>query len=286
MSGGLGFGAALRALRESRGFSLQDIADATRVRRAYLSALEDMKLDQLPSRPFAIGYVRAYAQAVGIDPDETVAKFKQCAPKTDEQLRAPVGVRRQRDPRLSLAAVAAGVVVTAVLIWNLAQHAVAGDGPASPPVPVQAAGAAHSAAPAGAVTLAAAQPAPPESDIPKPYITPGLAPPSALANAPAAAAADAPKPAFEPKGAVFGAQAAQSVITLQARKPASIVIRGPDGSVYFARQMAAGQAYRAPMVVKGLIVDVSDPLAFDVYANGALEGQLPSTQTPLAKLAG
>ncbi len=105
-------------------------------------------------------------------------------------------------------------------------------------------------------------------------------------GASAAAAADAPKPAFEPKGAVFGAQAAQSVITLQARKPASIVIRGPDGSVYFARQMAAGQAYRAPMVVKGLIVDVSDPLAFDVYANGALEGQLPSTQTPLAKLAG
>src|SRR5580693_2314470 len=51
MSGGVGFGGALRVARESRGLSLQDVADATRVRRAYLAALEEMRLDQLPSRP-------------------------------------------------------------------------------------------------------------------------------------------------------------------------------------------------------------------------------------------
>ena len=62
--------------------------------------------------------------------------------------------------RLSMAAAAAAVVMTAVVAWNMAQHAVASDGKASPPVPVAA-----TPAPVpprqGPVTLAAAQPAPP-----------------------------------------------------------------------------------------------------------------------------
>ena len=279
MSGGVGFGGALRALRESRGLSLQDVADSTRVRRAYLAAIEEMRLDQLPSRPFAIGYVRAYAQALGIDADEAVAKFKESAPSDAEPLRAPVGVRRQRDPRLSLAIGAAAIVLTAVGVWNVAQHAVAGDGHASPPIPVSSAPAA--AVHQGPVTLAAAQPAPAESDVPKPYITPGLAPVGST-TAPDATIQPA---VFTPKGAVYGA-GAQSPITLQARKPASIIIRGPDGAVYFARQLAAGEAYRAPVTVRGLVVDVSEPQAFDVYLNGASHGQLSATQTPVEKLVG
>ncbi|HVY34150.1 MAG TPA: helix-turn-helix transcriptional regulator [Caulobacteraceae bacterium] len=283
MSGGAGFGGALRALREARGLSLQDVADVTRIRRAYLAALEDMRLDQLPSRPFVIGYVRAYAQALGIDQDEAVCKFKENAPNACEQLRAPVGVRRHRDPRVSLAVAAAAVVVTCVLAWNLAQHAVAGDGKASPPVPLAASSAAS--APTGPVALAAAQPAPPESDVPKPYITPGLATPSVAAEA-AAAPAQLQRVSFSAQGAVFGAPPEQSIVTLQAHKTASIIIRGVDGTVYFARQLAAGEAYRAPASVKGLVVDVSDPQAFDIYANGALQGQLQANQTPLTKLNG
>ena len=281
MSGGAGFGGALRALRESRGLSLQEVADETRVRRAYLSALEEMRLDQLPSRPFTIGYVRAYAQALGIDPDHAVAKFKESAPAGHEPLRPPVGVRRQRDPRVSVAAVAGGLVVAAVVIWNLAQHAVAGDGPATPPIPVAPA-APQAAAHQGPVALAAPQPAPAESDVPKPYITPGLAPPS-TAVAPPPTAPGQPV-AFVAKGAVYGAPAGQSAVTLQARKSALIIIRGADGAVYFARQLTVGQAYRAPTSLKGLVVDVSDPEAFDVYANGQLQGRLPAPQTPVAKL--
>lgn len=286
MSGGVGFGGALRAMREARGLSLQDIADITRIRRAYLAALEEMRLDQLPPRPFVVGYVRAYAQALGVNPEEAVAKFRENAPCNSEPLRPPVGVRRHRDPRLSLAAAAAGVVFVSVLVWNLAQHAVAGDGKASPPIPVSTA-AAPSVDHQGTVSLAAAQPAPPESDVPKPYITPGLAPPSTVASQDAADAAAAIQPAvFSAKGQVYGARAEQSSLTLQAHKPASIIVRGVDGTVYFARQLAAGEAYRAPVTVKGLIVDVSDPQAFDIYANGALQGRLQANQTPLTKLIG
>src|SRR4051812_44868332 len=65
-------GAALCAAREFHGYSLEDLAESTRIRRAYIAALEEMRLDQLPSRPFTVGYVRAVAQALGLDPDEAV----------------------------------------------------------------------------------------------------------------------------------------------------------------------------------------------------------------------
>jgi len=174
------------------------------------------------------------------------------------------------------------VVITAVLVWNLAQHAIAGEGRASSPAPLSSA-AAPPAARKGAVTLAAAKPAPPESDVPRPYITPGLAPAVAIdAQAP-------PQPieaVFLPKGAVYGVSPAQSPVMLQARKPASIIVRGADGAIYFARQLAAGESYRAPVLVKGLVIDVSDPQAFDIFMNGAPHGQLQANQTPVAKLVG
>jgi transcriptional regulator with XRE-family HTH domain len=285
VNGGVDIGVALRTLREAQALSLQDVADVTRVRRVYLAAIEDMRWDLLPSRPFAIGYVRAYAQLLGVDPDLAVAKFKECAPCDQDHLHAPAGVSPHRDPRLSMAAAAAAVVVTAVLVWNLAQHAVAGDGKASPPVPVSAAGSppvVHQ----GPVTLAAAQPAPPEIDVPKLYVTPGLAPPSAAASVVAQPLPMLEHAVFIPKGAVYGVPADQSAVTFQAQKPASIIIRGADGTVYFARQLAAGEAYRAPTAVKGLVADVSDPQAFDIYANGTLQGRLQANQTPLTKLVG
>ena len=135
LEAGANIGQALRSLREAAGLSLADIADKTCVRRAYLQALEEMNIDQLPSRPFAVGYVKAYAEALGVSGDLAVRQFRKDAPSPDEALKAPVGVRKERDPRLSWLAGACAVVATAVVIWNLAQHAVAHDGGPTPPVP-------------------------------------------------------------------------------------------------------------------------------------------------------
>ena len=70
---------------------------------------------------------------------------------------------------------------------------------------------------------------------------------------------------------------------LQALKPAFLVIKGADGSVYFARQLAEGEAYRAPLGA-GLSVDVSEPDAFQVFAGGQSRGLLPEPLTPIARL--
>jgi hypothetical protein len=61
------------------------------------------------------------------------------------------------------------------------------------------------------------------------------------------------------------------------------VVRGSDGSVYFARQLSAGEAFRAPRS-PGLSADVSDPSNFDVYTGGVMTGRLTAATTALGRL--
>jgi cytoskeleton protein RodZ len=94
----------------------------------------------------------------------------------------------------------------------------------------------------------------------------------------------AQSPVFVPKGAVYGASSATPAVVLQARKAASLIVRGAGGSVYFARQLAPGESYRAP-TGEGLTADIADPDSFDLYVNGQLQGGLLSGQAPVDKLA-
>ncbi|MEI9891035.1 MAG: helix-turn-helix domain-containing protein [Caulobacteraceae bacterium] len=248
-----------------------------------------MNIDQLPSRPFAVGYVKAYAEALGASPDLAVRQFKIDAPSPDEALKAPVGVRKERDPRLSWLAGACVVVAAAVVIWNVAQHAVAHDGAPTPPVAVNNAPPSAPLAAKGPVALGAAQPAPADSDVPQPYVTPGMAkavggPEAAAAQAAVTAAAGPVKVFMNPHAVVYGAPADKSVVTFRALKSASLVIKGSDGSIYFARQLSPGEAFRAPANVPGLTVDAVNPGAFDVIVAGQSQGPLQAAQTVLSKL--
>ena len=60
-------GEALRGRREAQGLDLEDLSPRHPGPAAYLAAIEAMRLDELPSRPFTIGYIRAYAEALGLD---------------------------------------------------------------------------------------------------------------------------------------------------------------------------------------------------------------------------
>jgi len=294
-------GAALKAAREFRGLSLQDVADATRIRRAYLAAIEDMRLEELPSRPFAIGYVKAYAKVLDLDADEAVIRFKEHSPNPDEQLRAPVGVRRERDPRVGAILVGGALIVGAIVLWNIAQRAISEEAPPSPATS-EAVASAQPTGPAGTMSVGAPLPAPAEASTPEVYKTPGLEAAaaadgsadavSAATRVRLAAAAAAPVEAqvsadtpFQARGAVHGAPANASTVTLQARKSTTLTVRGADGSVYFARLLAAGEAYRAP-AIKGLTVDVSDPAAMDVFVGGRLKGPMPAPTASVSSLGG
>ncbi len=138
-----------------------------------------------------------------------------------------------------------------------------------------------------ALYLGAPRAAPPDQTTPALYITPGLE--AQLTGIdpddPNAVVAPAPpvQAAFNPRGAVYGASATTSQVILQAKKPAALVVRQGDGRILFARQLAAGEAWRAPPNVSAT-VDVSDPAAFDVYLNGEHSGALPAPQSPLGTL--
>lgn len=306
---GADIGSALRAARAFRGLTLRDVADATRIRQSYIEALEALRLDELPSRPFTIGYVKSYAKVLGLDGDAAVARFKLDAPEDSEPLRAPVGVRHERDPRLGLILALGVLVVAAIVLWNVAQRAIAKDTPPALVAPAQATAvvATPAAVPVdpnaapGSVSLGAPLPAPVESTTPEPYKTPGLD--DAAANggsadavtaaskvraAEAATAATVPLlnlgAPFRAKGAVYGAaQAEASGLILQARKPASLTVHGANGSIYFTRWMSAGEAFRAPRA-DGLVAEVSDPAAFEVYNGGALTSRMPGPTAALGKL--
>jgi cytoskeletal protein RodZ len=302
-------GEGLMAARQFYTLSLQDVAALTKVRRVYLSAIEDMKFDLLPSRAFAQGYVRAYAQALGLDEGKALARFRAEVPDENDSFEGPSGIDQQSAPQIRLiAGIVLGLFV-AVLVWNIIQRSVQDHGAASAMVPdieQAASGLPANMRPAhlgqaGAVAIGAPMPAPTESTLPTAYVTPGLAEATAAggsvdgaqsaamaAGGPSAqpvAASSTPTGPFSPRGTVYGAPAQQSVVTLQAKRGASVVIRGADGTVYFAKQLAAGEAYRAPLTA-GLTVDVSDPAAFDVYANGVLTTPLATALTPLSRIGG
>src|SRR5690349_3951719 len=68
-------GVELRALRESRGVSVDRIATATRIPVRMIEALERDDLHALPARPYLRGFVAAYGRELGLDPADAVARY-------------------------------------------------------------------------------------------------------------------------------------------------------------------------------------------------------------------
>jgi TonB family protein len=82
-------GAYFSAVREAAGYSIDDLAVRTHIKPAYLNAIELMNLKALPSRAFALGFIKTYAEALGVDAAAAVIKFKEnTAPEAPIEERA------------------------------------------------------------------------------------------------------------------------------------------------------------------------------------------------------
>jgi cytoskeletal protein RodZ len=75
-------GAQLRAAREAKGLSLGTLSDRTRVQQRFLTAIEQNDLTLIPPRPFGRGFVRAYADEVGLEPEDTANQYFAQFPST------------------------------------------------------------------------------------------------------------------------------------------------------------------------------------------------------------
>jgi cytoskeletal protein RodZ len=82
-------GVEFRAIRESRGLTVDRIASATRIPVRYIEALERDDVRALPARPYLRGFVAAYGRELGLDPADAVARyFAQLGPPPPEPVMA------------------------------------------------------------------------------------------------------------------------------------------------------------------------------------------------------
>lgn len=144
-----------RVLQERRlelGHDLDLVAKALRIRRPYLEAIENSRWSDLPGGAYVTGFLRSYAEFLGVDSAEVLERFKQqmAGDVKQVELYFPEPVNENRLPTMWL--VVAGLVVAVVAY---------GGWYASSTVPT--AGESVPSLPARLVDLIHGQPAPPQT---------------------------------------------------------------------------------------------------------------------------
>jgi cytoskeleton protein RodZ len=118
------FGSWLRQERERRRITLEDISISTKIRIRFLEAMEQDHLDQLPGGIIGRGFVRAYANYIGIDGENTVAAYLATRGSSPAQ-PVPEPETVVRATRLSPWILAAGFLAIScclVALGELRQH--------------------------------------------------------------------------------------------------------------------------------------------------------------------
>jgi len=95
------FGARLRSHRERRGIDLSTIAQTTKIRAGIFEALERDDTSRWPPGIYRRAFIRAYATAVGLDPESTLTEFLERFPDPKNEGRVSDGGRTHAVPRLS-----------------------------------------------------------------------------------------------------------------------------------------------------------------------------------------
>ena len=130
-------GSSLRAARMRQKLELSQAERDTRIRAKYLGALEDERFDVLPGPPYTKGFLRTYADYLGLDAQRFVDEYNTCfAPEEEPAAPPPVRIRRRRfalAPWLLAVAVLAASI--AVLAWRLSSNG--GHPPPLRPPPAQ-----------------------------------------------------------------------------------------------------------------------------------------------------
>src|ERR671935_2663639 len=68
-------GSSLREARLRQGLDLPAVEQATKIRGKYLQALEDEQFDVLPAQTYVKGFLRTYAEYLGLDGQLYVDEF-------------------------------------------------------------------------------------------------------------------------------------------------------------------------------------------------------------------
>lgn len=69
------FGKTLRAAREAKGYTTQELASMTRMLNTTIVELENEDFSRIPAPIYGRGFVKLYCEAVGLDPKPMIAEF-------------------------------------------------------------------------------------------------------------------------------------------------------------------------------------------------------------------
>jgi cytoskeleton protein RodZ len=294
-------GQDLRAARLRRGDEIAAVSRALKIRKDHLEALEEDRLEDLPGRTYALGFVRSYSQYLGLDANEMTERYKNDLTGRSDEAAQPVAAIHDDDRRLPRGwLVIAGMLV--VLLGYGAWHLLSGRedaGQAVPPAPSlspprpttvpqatvvpmqpgtaaapQTASGESQAADQGAVAIPApaAGPQTPATRLGRPM---PAQPQVDTGTGPAVPASD---------GEVFGQQNASPRVVLRARGATRITVRGPDGALYINRDLKAGDVYRVPNLT-GLTLAVADAGQIDVDLDGQALGRIGQPSQVLGKVS-
>ncbi len=117
-------GNSLREARLRQGLEFPRIEEETKIRGKYLRALEEEQFEALPGDTYVKGFLRTYADYLGLDGQLYVDEFNSRFTTAEEELATPATVRRRRqrpiESNLVVVALAAIVAVTVLLVVGLA----------------------------------------------------------------------------------------------------------------------------------------------------------------------
>ncbi len=256
-------GEDLREARLTLGASVEDIAERLRINRRYIHALEEGRVRDLPGPAYAVGFVRSYAAALGLDADEAVRRFRDvtgnAAPRPGE-LVFPEPVPSRGMPAGALVVVGVVLAVGAYVAWYNWSGSDGRVVDAVPPVPPRLEQAAQNGE-------RIREPAP---------VTPASPSGTAARAAPGGAAAPAqaatanvtaPAPATPP-APIAPVVAAELRVSLRARGESWVQVRDTRANqVLFDRVMRNGDTYDVPSR-EGLVLTTGKAENLDILVNG------------------
>src|SRR5579863_478777 len=132
-------GQDLRAARLRRGDEIAQVSRALKIRKDHLEALEEDRLEDLPGKTYAIGFVRSYARHLGLDATAYVERFKRdISGRAEDKVHEPAPIHQDDGRRLPQGW---RIITGAVLIllgwgaWHLLSPGLNSNQPV-PPAPV------------------------------------------------------------------------------------------------------------------------------------------------------
>jgi cytoskeletal protein RodZ len=112
-------GKYLKAKRESQGISLRQVADATKIREAVLSAIEEDQYEDLP-HIYVKSFLSAYAKCLGLDPTDVIMLHQKYAeklsfPKSQVSKHPSASRRKRLNVRLLIISISVALLIALIV---------------------------------------------------------------------------------------------------------------------------------------------------------------------------